>query len=313
MAEKTHMFAKLLERFGRSSAAPDPVPEAFVRTPNPYVFDIPADFEDPYQQYLDRCTPHPKDPTVFLTTDPDNLHAIHSPRAAAVFCVREIPEELKREIAALSASPDVIELVEGYRYRETGIVPEWDDLKGFWDRPAKAPVGMDNIRADMRYVARLRSELADAPILQPRLVTQASEKEAKKDVLLADNLFHSDREDVGLRLHVTYDGPQIQGLSSLAIQRLEAAGIDTYPTTQAEQKILADNLTAEDIIDDIPMLAIGAFKGKDYVPPYPNSPPHIHWRHRGPNRDVTPGIAAIFGVIGDLDPRRQRPVPEASI
>lgn len=245
-------------------------------------------FEDPYQAVIDRCMRHPRDPTVLLTRNREDLVAIHSPTIAAVFWLREVSDDLKAEVAALQRNPEIHQIAEDYRWKET------------------PPAELSLIRDDMRMIAQLRADLAGEHLTRP--ILKACAKDQVDQTLprltsgfTGDSGFHSDRDDVRLRLHTTYSGETIQGLSLSAIQRLEKAGVKSDTTFKTEVDLVQHNLGPEDIVDDIPLYAVGAFKGKGYKPPPngpdlgPSAPPHIFWRHRGPDRDRTDGIAAIFG------------------
>lgn len=245
-------------------------------------------FDDPYQDIIDRCQPHPHDPAVLLTYNREDMRAVHSPRIAAVVWIRDVSEELKAEVATLQANPNIHQIEEDYRWAET------------------PPAGLTHIRDDMRMIAHLRADLAGEHLTRPVLKARAKDHVDQtlprlQSPFAGDSGFHSDRADVGLRLHATYSGERIKGLSSVAIARLEKDGIITDTTFKDEAARIEENISPQDIVDDIPLFAVVAFKGKGYKPPADapdlgqSAPAHIHWRHRGPDRDRTDGIAAIFG------------------
>lgn len=245
----------------------------------------PAQFVDPYQTVIDRCQRHPKDPTVLITRHREDLEAIKSPCVSAVVWVRDVSDKLKEEIARLQASADIHDVTEAY---------EWNP---------SPPESIPLIRDDMRMIAHLRAALAGEILTKPILIARSSEKvdltaERFKSTMATDHDFHSDRGDVGLRLHTTYSGPCIQGLALSAVERLEKSQIITAPLWKEESQTLLKNLSPDDIIDDIPLYAVVAFKGQGYHGPNfgESAPPHNFWRHRGPDRDRSDGVAAIFGL-----------------
>lgn len=258
-------------------------------------------FVDPYQQYIDACQPHPKDPTVLITRDPENLKAVHSPNIAMVMLLREVDPKLVEEVQKLEVRPDLHDISQQYRHGP--------------------PVDMPHVREDLRKIALLRSELSGDGLMKPILVAGVRPPltDAPPSTFLDDHGFHSDRSAVGLRLHTTYAGSTIQGLSLPSIDRLKNDGLTVNNIFRDEEEILVKNIKAEDIIDDVPLYAIVAFKGAGYQDPTPNpsAPPHILWQHRGPDRSVENGIAAIHGLDYNtpevMSYRKNGPIPEAHI
>lgn len=233
-----------------------------------------APYQDPYADYLEKCAQHPKDPTVFFTDDPDNLMAIHSHKAAAVFCVRDVSQALKDEIAGLESNPNLNALSEQYRFEAP-------------------PAEMNHIRDDMRYIAKLHSKITGEPLQKPLLKTSTAKP---KPQLTTDADFHADGGDIGVRLHVTYAGRPIEGLSHAAAVRLREQGFSSSAFSKDQADSALAQVSEDEILNDIPLYAIGAFKGSGYISPDPDSPPHIAWSHRGPKRWLEKGIAAVFGL-----------------
>lgn len=265
-------------------------------------------FEDPYQSAIDRCERHPKDPTVLLTRNREDMVAVHSPLISAVIWVRDVSDELKAEVESLRKNSDVKQIAMDYRFNET------------------PPEGIEHLRADMRMLAHLRAELAGEFLTRPILRTSSADKfdpdaPHLRSGFAGDRGFHSDRDDVPLRCHTTYEGETIQGLTQAAIERLEESGLKTDTTLQVQATAVEANITADDIVDDIPLYAVVAFKGRGYKAPLgapdlgPSAPPHKFWRHRGPDRDRTDGMAGIFGRGFDMALLRESrlPFPEARI